>query len=463
MAGSSSPTLPSIEEVSYPGRVLARSGVSSDIPKAGLRLGELAFTSDNYCGWLGDESQNPPRWPTSKTVGDFDWSNLNPTFKNMNVTTINGKDLTTLIQENIKTGPNPVITIINDVITKKVYGAGADFVDFDEAFAWLSQRTISSRGFVTLQLAAGNFPITKKIIFQHPNGNRIAILGATLKTALPKNTEYQITGNSALQQINDKAVNIDKLRRAFSTVFECSSGGCFEINSDLSILKDVLVVSDGANAPGTEVTRGLLIGNSISAYQRVAVVGFNLYNFYAYNSTIYLRENFITMGSRCGIASSSYSLISLESQCETAILSVMGNGVEVTNASFVSIPYENVVCNVRIAGCGESGAIIIQGVFGSKIRLVAELNSGYGLNISSRSSATCDSAIIRNNGQGSIYVSTLCDIAFPNLTATGPGYGIFAAQGSYVWVPNPINIQGDIAAYSPALNSSGNRNSYIYT
>lgn len=52
--------------------IVARLGLERDVPA--LEMGELGFATDTYVGFLGDTTAQPPRFPTTKSRGEFDFT-----------------------------------------------------------------------------------------------------------------------------------------------------------------------------------------------------------------------------------------------------------------------------------------------------------------------------------------------------------------------------------------------------
>lgn len=57
-------------------RLVTRLGLSGQIPSALLIEGEIAFTLDDKSFWVGDGTSNPPKFMSTKSTGDFDFSSV---------------------------------------------------------------------------------------------------------------------------------------------------------------------------------------------------------------------------------------------------------------------------------------------------------------------------------------------------------------------------------------------------
>lgn len=107
--------------------------------------------------------------------------------------------------------------IIDTNITKTVYGAGADFTSLETALYWVSRYMISQTGSVTFQFALGQFIISTGSQFvDHPNASRISFKGAPGYT-VPVGGDFQFTGNSGTNLLNDMNAHLTMLRARYKT------------------------------------------------------------------------------------------------------------------------------------------------------------------------------------------------------------------------------------------------------
>jgi hypothetical protein len=470
------PQVPAVDEVSLPGRVLFRSGLKAQISASALRLGEGALTTDNWNGWLGDESQNPPHWPTSKTVGDFDWTNLNPFYKNINVETINNKKLGDLFNDYITTGATPVLTIINENLKKTVYSPNADFADLEAAYAWLSQRTISTLGSVTLIFPVQKIVETKTYTINHPNGDRIYWKGADLKTPLPAYTALQVSGYTQAAQANDAAANLALLRNSFSTEIYFTNGGQINFTGNLGSVSNILFSSDGALGGKQYVDGILILSGSTVTFSNCAVTGFDYRGVIVQasaNMSVSAGTTFISFGNGGGgISVAINSLMGFTA----GIVCTIGNGVKhasdfscvgltiTDNSLTASYPYYNDLRPSILYSAGNSstgvylGSATLSGIY----KLVVRLNGQVGITSvnSSTLSAPAGAIVSDNAGQG-IQCSNFSLVSIPQATVTNnSGVGIGCYNSSFV-VQTGSNVSNNGVNYSPALNTLGNTNSLI--
>jgi hypothetical protein len=469
------PQVPATDEVSLPGRVLFRSGTKSQISSAALRLGEGAITTDNWNGWLGDESQNPPHWPTSKTVGDFDWTNLNPFYSNINVLTINNKKLGDLFNEYITTGETPVITIINENLTKTVYGTNPDFVDLEAAYAWLSQRTISTLGSVTLVFPVGKITETKSYTINHPNGDRIIWKGKDLRQSLPSASNLQITGYSAAAQANDTAANLALLRQCYSTEIYFTQGGCITFSGNLSLMQNLLITSDGDRA-GKDLVIGIGVTGCAVNFYNVTVVGFDYIGFFITNGATCFCTNkgtCIAMGNGGGgLTIATNALMAVTDSNFFSVSNGARHAADFTsnafavsdNSLFASYPYytSTFVPVVFAAGNSGYGAQVTGSSFAGTMTITIRLNGFTGILVNSGSSfRVAGITVTDNNGNGvTCDTFSVANIGNSNIS-NNSGFGLAAYNGSFIFRggSNVANNAG--SNYSPALGTTGNTNALI--
>jgi hypothetical protein len=462
-------TLPSPDEVNLPGRVLFRSGVHSQISGAGLRLGEGVLTTDDWMGWLGDESQNPPHWPTSKTVGDFDWSNLNPKFFNINLTQINGQKLADLFNSYITTGETPVITIITQNISKTVYGPNADFADLDDAYAWLSQRTISTRGSVTLIFPAIRIVETKIYSINHPNGDRIVWQGAPLKQKTPAPSSLQVTGNTPVAQATDAAANLTYLRQCFATEIYFTQGGYINFSANLNSVTNIIFSSDGT-VGGNPYVRGLVVSGCTVIFNNVAITGFDDCGLQVgnggavgilYGTTVYIFGN---GGGGALVETNSFLSLTYGALC------IVGNGgrhqndfpcigLSVDDNSLVAAyPYysEKQPSVLYVVGNSGDGVLIATATLAGAMTFTSQSNGGNGVSLTSGARYRVVNAVISNNAASGMQADSFSLANMAGTTVINNGNaGIAAYNGSFVF-RNYSTVYGNAVDYSPAIGQTGN-------
>jgi hypothetical protein len=227
-------------------------------------------------------------------------------------------------------------------------------------------------------------------------------------------------------------------------------------------MRDILISSDGANAPGSSYTTGVLVVSAIASFQRITVVGFNYYNFYVLNSNVTMLNRFISIRGGTGLAVVTASAMNVN-YCEIAVISNTGNGVEITNGgTILSSVFDKVYSNFFVAGNNSNGMYVGQSSTNGYIKFKVTVNNGYGLFAASKSSIQWTDATIAGNAYGSVLVNSLCDVEFTRVNIFGPGIGVLAQNASYVHMIDPVQVYGEVASYSPALGTIGNNNASIY-
>jgi hypothetical protein len=469
-------TPPSPDEVNLPGRIFFGTGLQSQISGAGLRLGQAVLTTDNWWGHLGDESQNPPAWPTNKTIGDFDWTNLDPRFNNINIKSINHLDPQSWIYQFITgtNNPNPVITVITTALTFKVYGAGADFANFDAAYAWLSQRTISSTGSVTFVLPAGKIAINKRISLVHPNGSRVFIIGQPLNQALPAENTLQITGNSVAAIQTDVAVNLGRLRQSFSTELTFTNGGGIDIIGDIGLWQDILCTADQSVAPGASASNLINLTNSNATVTRSACVGANFGGFVAQSGcSVNFVDHFYSLGNGfSGINVQVGTVLAITGNiatCSNGFLFSPGTGTGGLVVAYGSVFYAIAFLNqksyiINMSGNVGAGLICVaNGSFsaGTINNIIASYNSVSGLQIGAGSNGTAQNTTMVNNGQYGAFAASNSTLDISYSSITGGQYAAYAGGGAQIYRTGVSASGQSVAAYTPALNTVGNSNALI--
>jgi hypothetical protein len=90
-----------------------------------------------------------------------------------------------------------VATYGDDVLNSGVE-PGSPFKTLARAFEWLSDKYISDFGFVTINVRSGIYDVEDSLIFDHPQGSRVAIIGAEPETLLLQYvSNYRTTGFTA--------------------------------------------------------------------------------------------------------------------------------------------------------------------------------------------------------------------------------------------------------------------------
>ena len=147
------------------------------------------------------------------------------------------------------------VYIISTEITFTVHGPGANFPDLIAAFAYLGKYRITPTGHVILQLAgassghAQQWTYTQQVTIDHPNNDRISVLGAPMLKAVPlDDTGYASNGSSSAQRAADTATNLAILRNCFATELHFANGvsGFDIVGLSLQHLDAILLTGTGS-------------------------------------------------------------------------------------------------------------------------------------------------------------------------------------------------------------------------
>ncbi|HEY2243449.1 MAG TPA: hypothetical protein VGH47_04395 [Xanthobacteraceae bacterium] len=321
--------------------------------------------------------------------------------------------------------------LITTYVTFKVHGPGADFSDLNAAMVYLSKYKITSTGHVTLQMAGATsglaqvFTYSQPILFDHPNNDRISLLGAPMLGALtPDDSGYAWSGPSAAQRQADTATNLQTLRGKFATELHfpgLTAPVGITINGQmLADFDGLLLTSDGANAGSAGVSfrcLGYFNSSVTRPMMGMAAVSF-AYGF-----------NFDT-----GAAISNYATGS--------------NSSPVANATWLAI------------GCSQMGIIIGNGSFFCTVHnLICLSNVNGGFWVYPRGGCQIDAPVFCNaNAQWGITADFASNVFLGSGTFGLPGYfshcyrngnwGIFANQSN-------VTFAGDFggAGYQNASGS----------
>lgn len=132
----------------------------------------------------------------------------------------------------------------------------ADQPTIQDALNFLNDKTIAPPAIVRIMLPAGEVVINQSLTLDHPQGNRIHLIGADLTTAWPG--EASIVANQATTE--------STLRSIFPTVIKCvGADGLQMLNHSLGRLQNILFIGDGS------AHTGLRVGSREGVYGRANV------------------------------------------------------------------------------------------------------------------------------------------------------------------------------------------------
>jgi hypothetical protein len=365
--------------------------------------------------------------------------------------------------------------LITTNVTFTVHGPGANFPDLITAFAYLSKYKITTTGHVTLQLGGSSTGIAAKytynqpIVVDHPNNDRISLLGAPMLGSLvPNDSGYAWNGSSQAQRTIDTSTNLATLRGKFATelFFPGSTitgtptasgavGAGFIIRGNmLADFDGILITSDGAGlACGVMfMCHGFFNSSTTRPMMGLAVVGFSYHGF-----------NWDT-----GSAISNYA--------------VGSNASPVANATWLAI------------GNGQAGMCLGNGSFHCTCHnLICLSNAAHGFLAYPRAGCQIDAALFTNaNAQEGVIAFDAANVYLGAGQWGGPtytshcyrngGWGLYAFQANinfsgdlgasgynnvagncYAMDNSSIALSGstNIGVCSPAYNAIGNNNSMI--
>lgn len=147
--------------------------------------------------------------------------------------------------------------VIDTEVTFTVHGPGANFTDLHAAMNYLARYKITQTGHAILQLAgassghAAQYVYTSPVIINHPNNDRISILGAPMLAPLPlSDAGYASNGPSTAQRAADLVTNLAILRNHFATElhFSALTTGLWIFGLCPMHLDSILITGIGSNS-----------------------------------------------------------------------------------------------------------------------------------------------------------------------------------------------------------------------
>jgi len=143
----------------------------------------------------------------------------------------------------------PASDLIDSQVTFHVHGATADFPDLNAAFEYLTKFKITHRGFVTLQIAAGQWTYPVMTQFDHPSNGHIGIVGAAMLQPMPPPSSFAQNSSQAAQRYADTQSNLAMLRACFATELHYTQGAALTVMGTFGFLDGLLVSGDGSTGP----------------------------------------------------------------------------------------------------------------------------------------------------------------------------------------------------------------------
>ena len=153
--------------------------------------------------------------------------------------------------------------------------AGADFVDLNAAWLWLTRRRIDIQGSVTFNLQGATTGValvhnySASVMLEHPDGSRVTIAGPAI--AAPSSNGLTATGDDAAHINADANANIAALRNVFRAELRFSGANGILVRGIIGLLSNVLITggttmgTGGANQSLITVAAGSLHINCVCA------------------------------------------------------------------------------------------------------------------------------------------------------------------------------------------------------
>lgn len=102
----------------------------------------------------------------------------------------------------IATNLNLYVSPYGDDVINTGIDFGSPFKTIERAIEWLGDKYISKTGFVTINFAAGIYDLTNELVFDHPEGERIALVGAEPETLILQSVDSYITKGFTADQFS---------------------------------------------------------------------------------------------------------------------------------------------------------------------------------------------------------------------------------------------------------------------
>lgn len=349
---------------------------------------------------------------------------------------------------------------INTQITKTVYGAGADFADLNAAFTWLSQKKIGANGYVTLLVSAGQWLCTGTVDLSHPDGARIAVIGASLKAAVPTPSTFAVSGLTSSAQASDTTAWITLLRQTiYASELLFSGTGTIKCAGGLNMSN--LLISGSNAGPTTNKTvltnvypdynsvDGLSLQDGIYKLTNITVFNFWSRNFVLTNCSCNTYQSFLSING--GIQNISVN--------NASILSSYGHMGALAGGSNSTLVQYGVVPSSVIAY--QQSQINVAGVAGTAAQFyVGGSRSAYAaVNLNGSASNSAGIVNISNNNGSAVAAQTASSVYYGGqfIANNNTGTAIYASDGSRIALlgaaATSSTINGAAGAYYAANQS----------
>lgn len=318
--------------------------------------------------------------------------------------------------------------------TTYTVGSGQQFATLAAAVNWLRYKLIAPDATVTLSLTAAQHTIAADINIPHLNGGRLVIKGQNLSGAFP--TQGSLSASAA--------TSLATLRGVFTTELLCSSG----ING-IVVSRNSCVRIENLLITGTSTTAaGIIAGDTAETALSASLI---------YGPGSVTAKNVWCHGHGTNVACRQGGFITAE---KLGASHANADGVLANNGSYLNVQG---LISCRNGGTGltsrDSARAEITGV-------QIHNNAGAGVTIAQNGSATLQTdgtwnTIQNNTGLGvnlNGFGVGYCDtISFAN-SNNGGGSQVTCQVQSRAGLPSCTGI----TTISPAANTNGNQNSYIW-
>ena len=361
--------------------------------------------------------------------------------------------------------------IIDSEVTYSVHGPGAFFPDLITAMNYLGHYKITPRGHVILQLggaasgAATKYTYTNRVIFNHPNNDRISVIGARMLKPVPlDDSGYASNGSSAGQRATDLITNLAVMRSCFATELHFQGvpniggsnfgSGAIMIDGTMLMHLDAILFTGDTGCVGMYTTcQGVCNGTLVSGVPTISGIAFLQFS---YGIIFDAGSSIVTQGA--GFAQNLWAPI--------ITIGNSGQGIVVLNGSFYTT-----FGNVITLGNGADGIVCWPGA-GIQLDggLFACSNAQNGLNLGGATPAWVNgpwnggatygpSHFYKNGGWGcSVNESGLMLYGDCGAGANLNGSGSVGAWNGSVVSCNDINVS---AHCSPPWGTTGNSLSMV--
>ena len=363
--------------------------------------------------------------------------------------------------------------------TFTVYGTGANFPDLASANEYLSKYIITAQGSVILQLPAGQHTVAAPLNFGHANGDKITVQGPAVAAPLTA-ADFTVTGVNNPQLAADQARALTTLRSRIPCELLFTSGAAITVNDGYTF-NNLLVSSDGS---GAFVSGILKTGGITTWFSNISIHGFSGSGLLA-RGPCAVSGNFTATGNYQSLPPP-YTAWPININA--------GGGVEITDGG--AMVYNAEVVAASNNACGvvvRTGAMRLYGMLpGSWITpgypCTMKGNAFIGCYVSGGGNFTGQQCVFNNNGERGALVDTGSMYGQGFVFSGNVTWGLNGLGGSDIQLeqqnPHPVvafsgNGTGSILAQftaqvlvmagtgivgtcSPAANTEGNYNSWIF-